>query len=63
MLGMTGAVAAAMRPIELQSVAHRPAQHLVDRPAQGLGLDVDERVSIAAIAIWLIPPAACRVAA
>ncbi len=33
-----------MRPIELQAVAHRTAEHLVDRHAQGLGFDVDERV-------------------
>ncbi len=33
-----------MRPIELQAVAHRSAEHLVDRHAQRLGLDVDERV-------------------
>ena len=33
-----------MRPVEPQSVAHRAAQHLVDRHPQGLGLDVDERV-------------------
>src|SRR6516165_9305745 len=29
-LGMAGAVGAAMRPVELQTIAHRPAQHLVD---------------------------------
>src|SRR5262249_41590165 len=32
-LGMTRAVGAAMRPIELQSVAYRPAEHLVNRNA------------------------------
>src|SRR5437899_12613339 len=29
-LGMAGAICAAMRPVELQAVAHLPAQHLVD---------------------------------
>src|SRR5438132_5494287 len=43
-LGMAGAIGAAMRPVELQSVAHRPAEHLVDWHAQCLGLDVDERI-------------------
>ena len=44
MIGIAGAIGAAMRPVELQSVAYRAAQHFIDRHAQRLGLDVDERV-------------------
>ena len=43
-VGMAGAVGAAMRPVELQPVAHRPAEHLVCRHTQCLGLDVDKRI-------------------
>ena len=43
-LGIAEAVAAAMRPVERQAVAHRPAEQLVDRNAQRLGLDVEQRV-------------------
>ena len=44
MVGMAGAVGAAMRPVELQPVAHRAAEQFIDRHAQRLGLDVDERI-------------------
>ena len=43
-VGMARPVGAAMRPVDLQPVADRPAEHLVDRNAQRLGLDVDQRV-------------------
>ena len=35
---------AAVRPVELQPVAHRAAQHLVDRDAESLRLQVHQRV-------------------
>jgi hypothetical protein len=43
-LGVASTIGAAMRPVERQPVAQRAAQHLVDRNAQRLGLDVDEGV-------------------
>ena len=43
-LGVAEAVAAAMRPVERQAIAHRPAEQGVDRNAQRLGLDVEQRV-------------------
>src|SRR3954452_2630422 len=41
---MPSAIGAAMRPIDLQSVADRSAEELVDRDAQGLCLYIDKRV-------------------
>ena len=43
-VGVARPVGAAMRPVDLQPVADRPAEHLVDRHAERLGLDVDQRV-------------------
>ena len=43
-LGVAEAVGAAMRPVERQAVAHRPAEQGIDRNAQRLGLDVQQRV-------------------
>ena len=43
-LGVAEAVAAAMRPVERQAVAHLAAEQLVDRHAERLGLDVEQRI-------------------
>ena len=43
-VGVPGAVGAAMRPVQQQPVADRAAEHLVDRHAQCLGLDIDQRI-------------------
>src|SRR5712691_11175073 len=44
MLGVARPIGAAMRPVEEEPVADRPAEQLIDRDAQGLCLDVDERI-------------------
>ena len=62
-VGVARAVGAAMRPVDLQPVAERAAEQLVDRHAQRLGLDVDQRVLDRGDRLRLSPPAACRVAA
>jgi hypothetical protein len=41
---MARPVGAAMRPVDLQPIADRAAEHFVHRHAQCLGLDVDQRV-------------------
>ena len=38
------AVGAAMRPVDRDALAHRPAEQLVDRHAERLALDVEQRV-------------------
>jgi hypothetical protein len=43
-LGVTAAVGAAVRPVELQPLAYGATEHLIDRHAERLGLDVDQRV-------------------
>jgi hypothetical protein len=43
-VGIAGAIGAAMRPVDLQPVAHRAAEHLIDRHAERLRLDVDKRI-------------------
>src|ERR1700750_1439016 len=42
--GVADAPGAAMRPVKLQPVTDRTTEHLVDRDAQGLGLQIHQRV-------------------
>src|SRR2546430_17677720 len=43
-IGIAGAIGAAMRPIDLQPITHRAAEHFIDRHPECLCLDVDKRV-------------------